>query len=95
MLNFCDFIQVYVFTTNHHLKVKFDENNSSVTVDEIWVHYYEPENTAHGRQWVGPGSLRLKEVQYTSICWQGDGHSILFGMQKVLLCWTFYPREVQ
>ena len=21
-LNFCDFIQVYVFTTNHHLKVK-------------------------------------------------------------------------
>ena len=23
MLNFCDFIQVYVFTTNHHLKVFF------------------------------------------------------------------------
>ena len=22
MLNFCDFIQVYVFTTNHHLKLK-------------------------------------------------------------------------
>ena len=22
MLNFCDFIQVYVFTTNHHLKGK-------------------------------------------------------------------------
>ena len=22
MLNFCDFIQVYVFTTNHHLKMK-------------------------------------------------------------------------
>ena len=22
MLNFCDFIQVYVFTTNHHLKKK-------------------------------------------------------------------------
>ena len=21
MLNFCDFIQVFVFTTNHHLKV--------------------------------------------------------------------------
>ena len=21
MLNFCDFIQVYIFTTNHHLKV--------------------------------------------------------------------------
>ena len=26
MLNFCDFIQVYVFTTNHHLKkVEFTE----------------------------------------------------------------------
>ena len=24
-----------------------------VTVDETWVHYYEPENKA---QWVGPGS---------------------------------------
>ena len=23
MLNFCDFIQVYVFTTNHHLKIYF------------------------------------------------------------------------
>ena len=21
MLNFCDFIQIYVFTTNHHLKI--------------------------------------------------------------------------
>ena len=24
MLNFCDFIQVYVFTTNHHLKLMDD-----------------------------------------------------------------------
>ena len=24
MLNFCDFIRVYVFTTNHHLKDKID-----------------------------------------------------------------------
>ena len=23
MLNFCDFIQVYVFTINHHLKISF------------------------------------------------------------------------
>ena len=23
MLNFCDFIRVYVFTTNHHLKDRF------------------------------------------------------------------------
>ena len=26
MLNFCDFIQVYVFTTNHHLKADVDND---------------------------------------------------------------------
>ena len=61
-----------------------------VTVDETWVHYYEPENKAQessvGRAWVP----EAKEVQDATICWQGDGHSIL-----ALLCWTFYPREVQ
>ena len=31
-----------------------------VTVDEIWVHYYEPENKAQSRQWIGPGSPRQK-----------------------------------
>ena len=29
-----------------------------VTVDETWVHYYEPENKAKSRQCVGPGSSR-------------------------------------
>ena len=29
-----------------------------VTVLEIWVHYYEPENEAQSRQWVGPGFQR-------------------------------------
>ena len=48
-----------------------------VTVDETWVHYYEPENKAQSRQWVGPGSPGAKEVQDATICWQGDGHSIL------------------
>ena len=31
-----------------------------VTVDETWVHYYEPENKAPSHQWVGPGSARPK-----------------------------------
>ena len=48
-----------------------------VTVDETWVHYYEPENKAQessvGRAWVPED----KEVQDATICWQGDGHSIL------------------
>ena len=29
-----------------------------VTVDETWVHYYEPENKARSRKSVGPGSPR-------------------------------------
>ena len=47
-----------------------------MTVDETWVHYYEPENKAQssvGRAWVP----KAKEVQDATICWQGDGHSIL------------------
>ena len=33
-----------------------------VTVDETWVHYYEPENKAQSRHWVGPGSPRPKKL---------------------------------
>ena len=48
-----------------------------VTVDETWVHYYEPENKAQSREWVGPRSTEAKEFQDAIIIWQGDGHSIL------------------
>ena len=34
-----------------------------VTVDETWVHYYEPENKAQSRQWVGPGSPKPKKFK--------------------------------
>ena len=34
-----------------------------MTVDEILVHYYEPENKAQSRQWVGPGSSRPKKFK--------------------------------
>ena len=34
-----------------------------MTVDETWVHYYEPENKAQSCQWVGPGSLRPKKFK--------------------------------
>ena len=34
-----------------------------VTVDETWVHYYEPQNKAQGRQPVGPGSPRPKKFK--------------------------------
>ena len=34
-----------------------------VTVDETWVHYYEPENKAQSRQSVGPGSPRPRKFK--------------------------------
>ena len=34
-----------------------------MTVDETWVHYYEPENKGQSRQWVGPGSARPKKFK--------------------------------
>ena len=34
-----------------------------VTIDETWVHYYEPENKAQSPQSVGPGSPRPKKFK--------------------------------
>ena len=34
-----------------------------VTIDETWIHYYEPENTAQSRQWLGPESPRPKKFK--------------------------------
>ena len=34
-----------------------------VTVDETWVHYYEPENKAPSRHRIGPGSPRPKKFK--------------------------------
>ena len=48
-----------------------------VTVDETLIHYYEPEKKSSessvGRAWVP----EAKKVQYTTVCWQSDGYSIL------------------
>ena len=57
-----------------------------VTVDETLVHYYEPENKAQNRQWVGPGSPRPKKFKT-----QPSAGKVM----AAVLCWTFYPREVQ
>ena len=34
-----------------------------VTVNETWVHYYEPENKARSRPWVGLGSPRRRKFR--------------------------------
>ena len=63
-----------------------------VTVDESWVHYYEPENKAQSRQTVGSGSPRPKKFKT-----QPSAGKVMatVGMDKTLLCWTFSQRKVQ
>ena len=58
-----------------------------VTVDETWVHYYEPENKAQSCQSVGPGSPRPKKFK-TQLS-AGKVMAAVFWMHKALLCWTF------
>ena len=74
-----------------HFRSKEDFFLRLVTVDETWVHYYDPENKAQSRQWVGPGSPESKEDQDATICWQGDGHSIL-GCKRVIIL-NFLPKR--
>ena len=55
------------------------------TVDETWVHYYEPENKAQSRQWVGPGSPRPKKFRtqpsagkvMATVFWDAQGFIML------------------
>ena len=61
-----------------------------VTVDETSVHYYEPENKAQSRQWVGPGSLRPKKFKtqlsagkvMATVFWDAKGIIILDFLPK-------------
>ena len=55
-----------------------------MTVDETWVHYYEPENKAQSRQWEGRGSPRPKKNKKTknhhllaAIFWDAKGVTVL------------------
>ena len=54
-----------------------------VTVDETWVHYYEPENKAQSRQGFR-GQRSSNRNSLLARWWQ-----LYFGMHKALLCWTF------
>ena len=77
-----------------------------VTVDETWVHYYEPENKAQSRQWVGPGSPRPKEFKtqpsagkvMATVFWDAKGVIMLdFTQEKynnwIVLCKLVRPAE--
>ena len=64
-----------------------------VTVNETWVHYFEPENKAQSRQRIMPGSPRPKKFKTQPTA--GKVMATVFWDAKALLCWTFHPREVQ
>ena len=61
-----------------------------VTVDETWVHYYEPENKAQSRQSVGLGSPRPKNFKtqssagkvMTTVFWDAQGFIMLDYLAK-------------
>ena len=58
-----------------------------VTVDETWVHYYEPENKAQSPQSVWPGSPRPKKFKTQPSA--GKVMATVFWDAQALLCWTF------
>ena len=76
-----------------------------VTVDETWVHYYEPENKAQGRESVGLGSPRPKKFKTQSsagkvmatVFWDAQGIVGLSSKEKYnnscILCKFARPTE--
>ena len=62
-----------------------------VTVDETWVNYYEPDNKAQGRQWVGPGSPRPKKFKTQSSA--GKVMATVFGDAKGFIMLDFLPKR--
>ena len=71
-----------------------------VTVDEAWVHYYEPENKAQSRQWVGPGSPRPKKFKtqpsagkvMATVFWDAKGVIMLdFLPKRSTITGVYYP----
>ena len=70
-----------------------------VTVDETWVHYYEPENKAQSRQSVGPGSPRPKNFKtqpfagkvMATVFWDAQGVIMLdFLSKKYTITGAYY-----
>ena len=69
-----------------------------VTVDETWVHYYEPENKAQSRQWEGPGSPRPKKFKtqpsagkvMATIFWDAKGVIMLDFLPKSTVTGVYY-----
>ena len=64
---------------------KYDFLFCQVTIDETWVHYYEPDNNAQSRQWVGPGPQRTQPSAgkvMATVFWDTKGVIILEFLPK-------------
>ena len=75
-----------------HFTSKDDFLLRLVTVDVTCVRYYERENKAQSRQWVGPGSPRPKFKTQPSA---SKVMATVFWDAKGVIRLDFYPREVQ
>ena len=62
-----------------------------VTVDEIWAHYYEPENKAQIRQRVGPRFPRPRKFKTQPPA--GKVMATVFRDAEGVLCWTFFTKR--
>ena len=62
-----------------------------VTVDDTWVHYYEPENKAQSRQWVGPGSPRPNKFKTQPSA--GKVMATVFWDAKGVIMLDFLPKR--
>ena len=61
------------------------------TVDETWVHYYEPENKAQSRQWIGPASPRPKKFKMQPSA--GKVMATVFWEAKGIIMLDFLPKK--
>ena len=74
-----------------------------MTVDETWVHYYEPENKAQSRQWIGPGSPRPKKFKtqpsagkvMATVCWDAKDVIMLLFTQEEYNNWSVLCKLVR
>ena len=62
-----------------------------VTVNETWVHYYEPENKAQSRQWAGPWSPRPKKFKTRPSA--GKVMATVFWDAKGVIMLDFLPKR--
>ena len=74
-----------------HFRSKDDFLLRLVTVDETWIHYYEPENKAQSRQWVGPGSPRPKKFKTQPSA--GKVMATVFWDAKGIIMLDFLPKR--